>query len=615
MTSSDQGCLNKKVNKHSDKGFFAMSIAPQGMSIQTLYRYYRESQLVVNRRYQRKLVWSLDEKRALIDSILNGFPIPLFLLAEKDNEGRKYFEIIDGMQRLYTVFSFIENNFDYNGSFFDLNEFSRARQLSEQNVFKAAGPDNSKLDKKACANLLDYQLAVTIFPANSDEEITEVFNRINSYGRRLSPQEQRQVASISPFSEIVRKLASEIRGDSSKDSLFLHEMPEISIDSGTLNLGYGIKAEDCFWVYQGVLNTSQLRSSEDEQFIADIGISIVLNDPFAASKESLDEAYDPQSKIFDQIVTAISAYKPDKLEVEIKTVFSVLQDALLKKPKGFLRNLLRDGGSGNPVKTEFYALFMAFFELIVRKEMTPQNYEKIFSALADVSSKMKKGSHYIASADRKQNIGVVVGLIQDAFVKKDPALLGHGPGLYLDLVNSIKRSRVETARYEFKQGLVSLGEKRLLEDNAFEEIFKTIAAIANCGPDMENGFIFLGLADKKADADRVQSLDKILPISIDARYVVGIEREAKVLGKSLDQYVQLFASKLKGSQLSDPLKTQMLSRLDVVDCQGLQVMRISVPRQASESYYGNEIYFRDGNATKRADGKQASAISKIFMKK
>ncbi len=60
-----------------------MSVTPRGMSIQEAYRAYCDGSFRVNRQYQRKLVWSLDEKRKLIDSVLNGFPIPLILLATR----------------------------------------------------------------------------------------------------------------------------------------------------------------------------------------------------------------------------------------------------------------------------------------------------------------------------------------------------------------------------------------------------------------------------------------------------------------------------------------------------------------------------------------------------
>jgi uncharacterized protein with ParB-like and HNH nuclease domain len=52
------------------------------LSIQTLYRMFRDGDFYVDRRYQRKLVWTLDEKQKLVDSILREFPIPLVLLLE-----------------------------------------------------------------------------------------------------------------------------------------------------------------------------------------------------------------------------------------------------------------------------------------------------------------------------------------------------------------------------------------------------------------------------------------------------------------------------------------------------------------------------------------------------
>ena len=90
-----------------------MSITPKPTSVLELYRQYRTEKLIVNRRYQRKLVWTKQEKAALIESVLLGYPIPLILLAEVESqdESETAFEIIDGMQRLNALFSFIENEF------------------------------------------------------------------------------------------------------------------------------------------------------------------------------------------------------------------------------------------------------------------------------------------------------------------------------------------------------------------------------------------------------------------------------------------------------------------------------------------------------------------------
>jgi uncharacterized protein with ParB-like and HNH nuclease domain len=60
-----------------------MSIVPHEMTVTEAYRLYRSGNLLVNRNYQRKLIWSVDEKEKLIGSILKGYPIPLILLAER----------------------------------------------------------------------------------------------------------------------------------------------------------------------------------------------------------------------------------------------------------------------------------------------------------------------------------------------------------------------------------------------------------------------------------------------------------------------------------------------------------------------------------------------------
>ena len=76
-----------------------MSLIPSGLSIQEAYRRYRNGQIIVNRKYQRKLVWTQNEKRMLIDSILHEYPIPLILFAETQSESGPVYEILDGMQR------------------------------------------------------------------------------------------------------------------------------------------------------------------------------------------------------------------------------------------------------------------------------------------------------------------------------------------------------------------------------------------------------------------------------------------------------------------------------------------------------------------------------------
>jgi hypothetical protein len=590
-----------------------MSTAPRGMSVQEGYRLYREQAIFVNRRYQRKLVWTEAEKARLIESILNGFPIPLILLAERSRTGGPAnYEVIDGLQRMNAIFSFIENAFSVGGRYFDVNEFARAKQIAEAGTFSVAPTAQPRLPREECANFLDYQLAVTIYTPSDEEQITDVFGRINSGGKQLSDQEKRQAGLISPFAMLVRRVAAEIRGDASKEVLPLADMPEISIDSRRARQNYGLTAEDTFWCKQGVLRNSQLRDSEDEEMLADIAASILLAEPLARSREVLDDLYTADSEMFKKVENALSVYSGDRLANEIKVTFSVLRETV--EAYNSAANTLRatvNPGSANPIKAAFYAIFMSFFDLVVKSQRSPSDAGAIMQALKNLHADMITTAHYTKTEDRIKNVDKTTGLIQRYFVEREPPALKHGPGLALDFENSLRRSSIETARYEFKQGLLRLAEGRAYDTELVQRILETICAIANVGPESP-GFIYIGVADKEEDARRIEQLDAISSVKIGQRFVVGIGREVIVLKSKVENYVQRLVGALRAADLSEPLKTQVLSHLDIVDYRGYTVIRLQIPSQREVSFLGNQAFTRINSQTTKVEGKGLLALNSAF---
>lgn len=588
-----------------------MSITPRGMSVQEAYRLYRDDKLMVNRKYQRKLVWTLEEKQSLIDSILNDYPIPLILFAEKSASGQSSYEIIDGMQRLNAIFGFVEHEFDVGGKHFDVGEFARAKQAAESGLFEIV-LNTPLLEAAACANFLDYQLAVTIFPTVSEEQVTEVFGRINAGGRQLSWQEKRQAGKVNEFSTLIRRLASEIRGDASREILSLSEMPEISIDTARRGLGYTLRAEDIFWCKQGILWTKQLRDSEDEETLADICASIVLGEPIARSRELLDRIYDDGSDDHADMLRKLNAYGVDRLYEEVKVTLSVLRDLIESyDPQPNALRTAINPGSTNPIKASFFSLFMAFHDLVIVEEKTPSEPDKIMQAISGLQRDMISTAKYAKTEDRTKNIDKTKGLIQRYFVRKDPPMLRHGAGLALDFENSIRRSKIESGRYECKQGLVTLAEERTLDNGMERKLLETICAIANMGPD-NDGFLFVGVADKKVDADRIEALDGVKPVQIGNRYVVGVDRELPILALELENYVKKIARFVSASELSDTLKHQVGSQIDVVSYKGLSIIRIRIPPQKEVSFLGEKAFIRENSSTIEAGGKRLLAVSSLF---
>ncbi|MBT4033512.1 MAG: DUF262 domain-containing protein [Candidatus Marinimicrobia bacterium] len=594
-----------------------MSVTPRGMSIQEAYREYKAGAFIVNRKYQRKLVWTLEEKRKLIDSILHGYPIPLILLAtHTDPSGNRSFEILDGMQRLNAIFTFIENRYATLGKYFDVSQLSRAKQLVESGEFEAVNDKTKLLDAADCANLLDYTLAVTEFPATDENAVNDVFGRINAYGRHLSKQEQRQAGVSTQFTKLVRQIASEIRGDVSMDTLDLADMPQISIDVDDTEVSYGIRADDTFWCKQGILRRNQLRESEDEQILADIAISIVEEVPFPFSGENLDKLYDTNSDAHKEINNKLLTYGIDALKNDIEVTLSVLKDTIEQVDPGpnALRLIVAVKATGNPIKTHFYSIFMAFYELCIKDEMTPNNPAAIMKALNNLHKRLEIARGQIRSDNRQKNIDTVKGLIQKYFEKKSPPASQTGSGLAIRFENALRRSKIETSSYECKQGVLRLSEDRTMDDEILNKISRTICGIANIGP-VNQGALFVGVADSEKDQARIATLDKVEAKQVGNRFVVGIERESTILSIDLEQYKKMFVDHLSNCGFSEPLRTSVLSKIDCISYQGMSVICLWIESQPDVSHLNEEVYIRRGSSTELVTGyTKLQAVASLFKK-
>lgn len=235
-------------------------LVSQPTSIQSLYGLFKDGKLFVNRRYQRKLVWTLEEKQRLVESILKKYPIPAILVAERESTPGTY-EIIDGLQRLHAIVSYIEESFPtIDGKFFNLTFFPTAKARADEGIFAAAAADAAQLSQSEVTALLDYSLALSVMRNASEAEVNDVFRRINTYGHRLSDQERRQAGVQNEFSNMVRTIACIARGDASSDQLLLNSMPSISIDLPKTQHGYEVQADEVFWVQEGILREGLIKA-------------------------------------------------------------------------------------------------------------------------------------------------------------------------------------------------------------------------------------------------------------------------------------------------------------------------------------------------------------------
>lgn len=138
--------------------------------------------------FQRDYVWSLRDASRLIESLLLGLPVPGIFLAKEPDSQRML--VIDGQQRLKTLLFF------YDGV------FNLKPDQKTQRIFKLSGVQPqfegktyATLDERDRVRLNDTIIHATIIkqesPAGDNTSVYHVFERLNTGGRKLMPQEIR----------------------------------------------------------------------------------------------------------------------------------------------------------------------------------------------------------------------------------------------------------------------------------------------------------------------------------------------------------------------------------------------------------------------------------------
>ncbi len=581
-------------------------LVSQPTSIQSVYTWYREDKLYVNRRYQRKLVWTLEEKQKLIESILKKYPIPAILIAERDSSQGTY-EIIDGLQRLQAIMVFIETAFSTpNGKYFDLQYFPTAKSHADAGLF-VPRVVQEYLSPREVSTILDYTLALSVMRNATEAEVDDVFNRINTYGRRLSDQERRQSGVQNDFSNMVREIACTLRGDQSANILPLKLMPSISIDLPMMKHGYEVQANEVFWVNQGILRSTDLRDSMDEQCIADIAACIVGGQTIERSKDALDEIYKLGSSESERVSIALEMYGSTKFAEEFKYCVDEIIKTCNEGGNKKLRSIVFETRTTNAFPSVFAILLIAFHELIIKDGKKITDYSGIRANIENMARRIATSRKGTSPDERRKSIDQIKGLIGKFFIEEDIKAQIYGNHATTDIESTIRRSEIELADYELKQGLLSLSDQRSIDNQLIDKVIKTISAIANNGSS-RIGKVIIGVTDKDADAMRIKELDGIEPKKVGKRFVVGVNREAKVLGLSVENYFSKWKDAIKNSKMSLSLKDSVLSNIDFNSFYGLGIIVITISPQKELSYVDEKIYWRNGDATELAEAPKRIAI-------
>lgn len=155
--------------------------------------------------YQRKFVWKQPESSRFIESLLLGLPVPGIFLAQESTTGKM--NVIDGQQRLLSLLYFFEGYFKPKKDSVSNRIF---RLIGVQKPYN--GLTYSELSPPDRENLNNCVIHATVIkqdsPNDGDTSMFHIFGRLNSGGRRLTPQEIRTAVYHGPLIEALKQANS-----------------------------------------------------------------------------------------------------------------------------------------------------------------------------------------------------------------------------------------------------------------------------------------------------------------------------------------------------------------------------------------------------------------------
>ena len=214
---------------------YDITASPNDFNMSTMFSFI-ESGAVKIPGFQRNYVWDIKRASKLIESIIIGLPIPQIFLYE---EARNKFLVIDGQQRLMSIYYFNKQRFPRKEKRFELRRIfdehgiipdtvleddeyfvkfnlklteslpNRPNRLNKLN-YGTLGELKTTFDLRTVRNIIIKQNAPDA-DEDASSSIYEIFNRLNTGGVNLKPQEIRTSLYHSPFYEMLYRINLDTR--------------------------------------------------------------------------------------------------------------------------------------------------------------------------------------------------------------------------------------------------------------------------------------------------------------------------------------------------------------------------------------------------------------------
>src|SRR5581483_3994488 len=188
-------------------------------TVNELLLMFKSRQINLNPGFQRNSVWTLTDRRRLIQSVLARYPLPSIFLYERRQKGGVVYDVIDGKQRLETILMFSrQGRFKRDGFNVKLS-LNGDLDYYDWRVLKARHQEEYH-------SFLTYKVQ-TAEVTGELSDIIDLFVRINSTGKPLTSGEKRHARF---YQSSFLKAASQLVVHFRKYLLNQHILSEAQID-------------------------------------------------------------------------------------------------------------------------------------------------------------------------------------------------------------------------------------------------------------------------------------------------------------------------------------------------------------------------------------------------
>lgn len=181
------------------------SSKPVTWLIADIIQWYKKRELVINDSFQRHSVWTPQAKTLLIDTILNELPLPKIYIRTKIDSKKQTTikEIVDGQQRIRSIVEYANNEYALNNK----SESFRGMKYED-------------LDQDVQSKFLGYAITAEQLLNATDDDVIDIFARLNSYTVSLNSAEKRHAHYQTELKFFIRKMSVKYRWFIEKYNIF-----------------------------------------------------------------------------------------------------------------------------------------------------------------------------------------------------------------------------------------------------------------------------------------------------------------------------------------------------------------------------------------------------------